>query len=1237
MFVCNNAMSERMQSIAVCDANTAVAEIAYMLSNMCFLYPITPCLFFLFIYIIRVCLASPMGEHADELSASGKKNLFGDVVPIVQMQSEGGVAGALHGAILSGSLCTTFTCSQGLLLMIPEMYKMAGEMLPAVIHISSRTVCSQAMNIHSDHSDILATRQSGWAILSSHSVQQAADFALIAHVSTLQSSCPFTHFFDGFRVSHEIQKIEMPKPELLNAMMDMEILRQWRRERSLRNDEPTMRGLVQSTEEYMPLVEASNKQYREVIECVKGNLQKFSRLTGRKYCLFDYFGHPQAEHVIVAMGTACKTIEEYLNWDRVAKNTNRKFGLIAVHLYHPFSISDFVQVIPDSCKHITIMDRTKEPGAVGEPLYLECLGALHQTGRLVNSRTGEILQIHACRYGLGGRDITPTTVYQIFENSANTEMNPTHRTLQRFTVGINDDVTHLSLPFPPSPIVIQHPERYEALFYGFGADGTVGSIKDAIKIIGLNTDRHVQAHFVYDAKKSGGVTVSHARFGCTPILSQYEIQSADYIGCHHPSYLQKYSMLEFAKPGATFVVNCSWNTSEDVLTHFPHCLLRTIVEKHIKVYTIDAERIASKCSLSGKINNILQTVFFELSGIIKPTERAIRLQKEFIQRTYSLKGEDIVQKNWTCVDEALKNIHEISISSYPPRIKEESNLGSQFSSTGCNFFDYIAKPTLARLGKTLHVSDFMPYKGGVFPTNTSRFEHRSIAQVVPEWNPISCIQCNVCSFVCAHAAIRPFILREEDTGKCPKFTVLRPNLSPKDKEEKLYFTIGISNANCVGCGTCVSVCPTNSLIMIEYNTTNAIIQDSIFAYLTSRESICPLFQEIPDQKNIPIMSEIQFREPLFEFPGACGGCSEAPLARLITQMFGERLLIANTCGCSHVWGGTFPTSPYGINTGSGLGPSITGSLFEDTAEMGYGLARSIQLQRDVLLSYVDRVHSELENETWGAKLMNTLQLWKASYNDASVSLKCYKIIIQILDSIPKEIRMKKSILSEIWIRRDLINKKSVWVFGGDGWAYDIDFGGLDHVLRSGANLNVLVMDTEVYSNTGGQKSKATPIGAVAKFAASGKESLKKDLGMYAIQLKTVYVGVVAQGANPQQLVKAVFEAESYAGTSLIIALCPCALWGIRRGQGYSMLEQKKAVQCGYWPLYRYNPELRHKGINAFHLDSPKPSISISEFLQGENRFQQLRRKNPLKAAEVELTLQKQADERYTILSHLSES
>ncbi|KAH7821504.1 pyruvate-ferrodoxin oxidoreductase (PFO) [Monocercomonoides exilis] len=1216
-------MSSENQSFVVTDGNAAVATIGYSMSDMCFIYPITP--------------ASTMGEKADDLSAAGKKNIFGDVVRITQMQSEGGVSGALHGAILSGALCSTFTCSQGLLLMIPEMYKIAGELQPAVFHVASRSVGGQAMVIYCDHGDVMATRQTGWSILCSHSVQQAADMAAIAHAATVRAQIPILHFFDGFRVSHELQKILLPGNEILSEMMDRDSIRKWRETKTMKNSDPTMRGLVDNTDEYFPLLEGTNGLYTNLIKIMQEMMDKYAKLTGRQYHLFDYYGAPDAEYVIVAMGTSCKTFEEYVNQPEIKEK--KKYGLIAVHLFHPFSVEHFVECIPKTCKHITILDRTKEPGAAGEPLYLECLAALQESGKL-----GQ-LKVSGGRYGLGGRDITPSIAWAVYNNMESAS--PKYK----YTVGFEDDVTHLSIPMPKEKVVVTLPGVKQALFYGFGADGTVGAIKDAIKIIGDHTPLYSQAYFVYDAKKSGGVTISHIRFGPDPISSQYEILDADYLACHHPSYIRKYDMLQHAKEGGVFVLNGPWKSTAEVGEALPGQAKQLIVKKKLQMYTIDAEKIAREAGLAGRINIVMQTVFFYLSQVVTPMEKAIEYQKGAIKKTYEKKGMEIVEKNWKCVDSTIANLVKID---YPVDewSKSEFEEIPVFPAKRTEFFKKIAGPILALRGAELKVSDVMPLLGGSLPTGTAQFEKRNVSATVPIWDETKCVQCNICSYSCPHSCIRPFLITEKEASVSPSMKTLKPsNPAPQTlpgTEENLRFAISISTADCLGCGVCASVCPAQCLAMKPNHTEETDQMQKDFEYLVDLPERSNLLydDETVEEKAktdklsivpAPTVKAVQFKRPLFEFSAACAGCAESPVVRVITQLYGERMMISNACGCSMVWGGYSPSCAYS-HSKEGLGPVYTGSLFEDAAELGYGIATAGQMMREQLLEFVKKAQACHIPESTGvsdAEMKKAMDGWINSYDSPVKSKKFGQEIHSLLARIPAEERAKCDILTEIWTRRDYFQKKSYWTFGGDGWAYDIDFGGLDQVLHMGADLNILVMDTEVYSNTGGQKSKSTPRSAVARFAAAGKDTSKKNLGLYAINLGCCYVAQVAQGANPQQMLKAIHEAEQFPGTSIVIALCPCINWGLKNGQGNSMKEQKLAVECGYWPLYRYNPLLAKEGKNPFSLDSAPPKKPVTELLKQETRFASLLQQSKERGEALQSGLQADIDATFAKLQALA--
>ncbi|KAK2951077.1 Pyruvate:ferredoxin oxidoreductase [Blattamonas nauphoetae] len=1213
------------QKFEVLDANTAAATIGYSMSDMCFIYPITP--------------SSSMGEKADDLNAAGKKNIFGNPCSITQMQSEGGVSGALHGAILSGSLCSTFTCSQGLLLMIPEMYKLGGEQQPVVLHVSTRSVGGQAMSIYSDHGDVMATRQAGWGMLCSFSVQQVADFAVIAHAVSIRAQLPVLHFFDGFRVSHEIQKILMPSLETMNEMMDKKAIRQWRETKTMKNSDATMRGLVDGMDEYFPMLEAANKTYDNFIPILKDALKQYAALTGRSYNLYDYYGAPDAKHVVVCLGTACMTFMEYVQQKGME---DKKYGVIAVHLFQPLAMEDFIATIPSTCERITVLDRTKEPGSVGEPLYLEVLAALQQSDKLH-------IKVHAGRYGLGGRDIIPVIAEAVYNNMVRASAGQESKV--RFTVGIDDDVTKLSIPMPLENVTIEHEGVKQALFYGFGADGTVGSVKTAISIIGDNTDLYSQAYFEYDAKKSGGITMSNLRFGPKPITSQYFIQDADYLACHHPSYIRKYNMLKRAKTGGVFVMNGPWNGQAEIAAALPGQSKRTIVEKKLRVYCIDAEKIAMEAGLPGRINMIMQTVFFYLSGIL-PTEQAIAYLKKGIHKMFIKKGQDVVDMNCAGVDKAISAIVEVKAEdSWANAADEKVPVWPNGSN---KFFDDIADPIITLEGGKLKVSDFLPVASGIMPTNTARFEKRNVAVKVPMWDEAKCIQCNQCAYVCPHSSIRAYLVTEDEVAKAPagfKCADPKANTAKVDGDKPLKFAIGVSTYDCLGCGSCVSVCPVKALSAAFNHSQETEDAQKSFNYLDALPNRAHLmYDENADYKKAesegklstpaPSFKAAMFRRPLIEFSAACAGCAESPIVKVVTQLFGERLFIANACGCSMVWGGYSPSCAYAVNE-QGLGPVYTGSLFEDNAELSLGIAQSGILLRDQLKGFAEQIVAGAEvGQTLKpkqAELKEACQKWLAAFANPIESKLSGKAIENLISTVPEAERDTVPVIAEMWTRRDLFQKKSYWAFGGDGWAYDIDFGGLDQVLQMGTDLNILVMDTEVYSNTGGQKSKSTPRSAVARFAAAGKDTKKKDLGAYVMSLGCCYVATVAQGANPQQMVRALHEAEQFPGTSIVIALCPCINWGLKNGQGKAMEEMKMAVQSGYWPLYRYNPLLEKEGKNPLQLDSKAPTLPLKDFLSREVRFTSLELQSKERFEELQNELQDDVNKRYARLAQMAQS
>lgn len=1162
------------------DGNTAASHVAYAFSEVAAIYPITP--------------SSPMGEVADEWAAHGRKNLFGQALKVAELQSEGGAAGAVHGSLAAGALTTTYTASQGLLLMIPNMYKIAGELLPTVFHVSARALATHALSIFGDHSDVMSARQTGFAMLASASVQEAMDLALVAHLATLKASVPFVHFFDGFRTSHEVSKIDVIDYEDMAKLVDMEAIENFRK-RALNPEHPHMRGTAQNPDIYFQGREASNKYYAATPDIVADVMQQVSELTGRSYKPFDYVGAPDAEHVIVIMGSGVDTVEEVVNY---MVDKGEKVGLLKVRLYRPFSTKYFLDVLPKTVKKIATMDRTKEPGSLGEPLYEDICTLFNQIGQPMTIVGG--------RYGLGSKEFTPSHVKAIFDNLNLAEPK------NHFTVGIIDDVTNTSLEINEK-VVTAPAGTYRAKFYGLGSDGTVGANKNSIKIIGDNTDLYAQGYFVYDSKKSGGVTISHLRFGKNPIKAPYLIDHADFVACHNPSYVARYDILDGVKEGGVFLLNSSW-TVEEMEQKLPASMRRTIAQKKLRFYNIDAVKIAQEVGLGGRSNTVLQAAFFKIAGVI-PAEDAFRYIKEAIKKTYGKKGDKIVAMNYAAVDsvDALEQI------SYPA---EWANAGLE-EATQVNAPDFIknvVNPIMSLDGDNLPVSAFTP--DGVFPTGTTKFEKRGIAVSVPVWVSENCIQCNQCSFICPHAAIRPYLAKPEHLDGKPE-TLKHKNAIGKELAGMQYI-MQASPLDCTGCGNCVDVCPSkNKALVME--PLESVAQQEIAHYEFVEQMPAVDVEVSPNT-----VKGSQFKQPLFEFSGACAGCGETPYVKLITQLFGDRMVIANATGCSSIYGGTAPTCPYTVNK-DGHGPAWANSLFEDNAEFGYGMSLAIEQKRSKL---VDLANAALKLEL-PADLQAALENWLAGSDDAEASRKAGEAVMAALPAaLEKAEGELKTILNEINGFSDYLVKKSVWILGGDGWAYDIGYGGLDHVLASGANVNVLVMDTEVYSNTGGQSSKATPTGAVAKFAASGKKTRKKDLGLMAMSYGYVYVASVSMGANKNQLMKAILEAEKYDGPSLVIAYSPCINHGIN--MGLSQHEGKLAVEAGYWPLYRYNPEMTEEGKNPFMLDFTEPTGDFHKFLKGEVRYATLLKQFPEQAEALLQQAEKDAKARHAHYKRLAE-
>jgi len=1171
-------MTKRTQTI---DGNTAAAHVAYALSDTAAIYPITP--------------SSPMGEEADEWAAQGRKNIFGQKVSIREMQSEAGAASAVHGALAAGALTSTYTASQGLLLMIPNMYKIAGELLPAVFHVTARAVATHALSIFGDHSDVMAVRQTGFALLASNSVQEVMDLALVAHLSALDSSVPFLHFFDGFRTSHEVQKVEMIDYEDIAKVVDQESIDAFRA-RAMNSENAHTRGTNQNPDIFFQNREACNPFYEELPGIVEDSMDKVARITGRRYNLFDYVGHPEAERVIVAMGSGCEAIEEVVNH---LSDKGERVGLVKVRLYRPFVARAFLAALPATVGSITVLDRTKEPGSLGDPLFQDVCTVFQE-----RDQTPEIL---AGRYGLGSKEFSPAMVKAIYDNM--TKAGPKNH----FVVGITDDVTRSSLP-PATDIPDTTPQgTVQCKFWGLGSDGTVGANKSAIKIIGDNTQMYAQGYFSYDAKKSGGYTISHLRFGKQPIQSTYLVSAADYVACHQPAYVNQYDVLEGIKEGGTFVLNSPWSSAKEMEEHLPASMRRAIARKNIAFYTIDAVRIASDAGLGGRINMIMQTCFFRLANVL-PFEQAMDLLKDSIRKAYGKKGEDIVNMNIQAVDKTVENLIQIDY----PESWAESEAAAEVAAREEEppFVKNVMRPMLQLKGDELPVSVFEP--DGIFPIGTGKYEKRGVAINVPEWVPENCIQCNQCAFVCPHAAIRPLLLTEEEKAAAPEDFA---TIEAKGKGLEGYaFRIQVSPLDCQGCGNCADICPAKEkALVMKPLSTQTEVQEPNFEHSQS----LPVRDDILPKTTV---KGSQLQQPLLEYSGACAGCGETPYVKVLTQLVGDRMYIGNVTGCSSIWGGTAPSSPYCPNK-EGNGPTWANPLFEDGAEFSYGMLMAIRQRREKL---ADLMREAMERDV-PRELKEAMQGWLDNMDDGEASkVHADRVRQALLQAEPDPV------LEEIWKLEDMLVKKSVWAFGGDGWAYDIGYGGLDHVLASGEDINVLVMDTEVYSNTGGQSSKATPLGSIAKFAASGKTTSKKDMGRIFMTYGYVYVASVSMGANKNQMLKAFTEAEQYPGPSIIMAYAPCINQGILKGMGKSQEEEKLAVKSGYWPLYRYNPLLAKEGKNPLTLDSKAPDGSIQEFLSGENRYRQLERSAPEVSKKLRAQLEKELGQRYEILRRLAE-
>jgi len=1155
------------------DGNQAAAYASYAFTDVAAIFPITP--------------SSPMAESVDEWSAHGKKNIFGQEVKVVEMQSEAGAAGAMHGSLAAGALTTTYTASQGLLLMIPNIYKMVGELLPGVIHVSARAIATHALSIFGDHQDVMACRQTGIAMLASSNAQEALDLGCIAHLSAIEARLPFLHFFDGFRTSHEIQKIDVIDYADLATLVNYEALDEFRK-RALNPDHPVARGTAQNPDIYFQGREVQNRFFDRVPDIVLSYMKKIRDITGREYGLFDYYGARDAEYVIVAMGSVCDTIDETVDY---LVNKGEKVGSLRVRLYRPFSVEHFLDALPKTVKRIAVLDRTKEPGAPGEPLYLDVVKAY--------SMKENRPLIVGGRYGLGSKDTTPSQIIAVFSNL----MDKTPR--DNFTIGINDDVTHLSLP-EEEIVDTSPPGTISCKFWGLGSDGTVGANKTAIKIIGEKTGMYVQGYFSYDSKKSGGSTISHLRFGPNPIRSSYLVYHADYIACHNTSFIYNFDILKGLKKGGTFVLNCPWKESE-LDEHLPSSIKEYIAKNNIRFYIIDAISIASEIGLGNRINMIMQAAFFRLANII-PAEEAVKYLKEAIEKMYGKKGQRIVEMNKQAVDRGIEALVEVKVPDSwmnppkePVKIKNEPD-----------FIKKILRKMSRHEGDELPVSAFLGMEDGSYPLGTTAYEKRGIAVMLPEWQIEKCIQCGQCSYVCPHATIRPFILDEEEVRNAPESFETK-KFAGKGFEH-LNWRIQISPLDCTGCGNCADICPAKGKALIMKPAEEQIkAQAENWEYAMTVKYKGALL----DPKTV---KGSQLLQPHLEFNGACPGCGETPYIKLLTQLFGERMMIANATGCSSIWGASAPSIAYCTNS-DGKGPAWANSLFEDNAEYGYGMYLGVRQIRERLAALIRQAMMADISD----RLREAFAQWLEKKDDGEGSRAAAKAILAELDTnlyssvhpIPEIIRLK-----------DFLVKRSFWIIGGDGWAYDIGFGGLDHVLAMGDDVNVFVMDTEIYSNTGGQASKSTPSAAVAKFAAAGKKTGKKDLGMMAMSYGYVYVAQIAMGANMNQTIKAITEAESYKGPSLIIAYSPCISHGIKTGMGTSMLQEKRAVEAGYWQLYRYNPMLKKEGKNPFILDSKPPSQSYKEFLESEIRYSSLKTVFPAIAGEAYNIAEKHAMERY---------